>query len=77
MAAYSGLKQVGMFEARVRWSRLTNAIARYIAGPHPTADDLHDAAETIGDYMVWRATAPTDTTTIAMRTAITNAISNR
>lgn len=74
---YAGLKKVGVYDARTRWSRLTNAIARYIAGPDPTADDLADAAETIGDYLVWRATAPGDQTTIWLATAIRNATANR
>jgi hypothetical protein len=34
--------------------RLTRAVARYIAGPRPTGDDLADAADAIADYRDWR-----------------------
>ncbi len=45
-----------MYDGRTRWPRLTRAIARYIAGPVLMEDDLADAADTVADYEVFRAT---------------------
>lgn len=64
-------------DPRTRWPRLTAAVARSIAGPRPTSDDLADAAEAIGDYEVWRASAPTDPTTGRLRDAIRHAVEAR
>lgn len=74
---YEGTRKMGMFAARTRWARVTAAVARYMAGPNPTDDDVHDAEEVIGDYMVWRATAQGDPTLDAMRRGIRHAIENR
>jgi hypothetical protein len=43
-----------MYDAGIRWPRLTQAIARYMAGPVVTGVDLAGAAETVGDYVWWQ-----------------------
>ena len=77
MNRYSGLKKVGVYDARTRWARVTNAVARHMAGPRPTADDLADAEDAIGDYIVWRATTQGDPTTDMLGRSIRNAIAAR
>ena len=42
-----------MHDSRRRWPRLTQALARYMAGPAVTEDDLADAAGSVGDYVWW------------------------
>lgn len=64
-------------DARSDYPRLTAALARYIAGPVVTAEDLADAAETIGDYQVWRAMTPADPVTVTMRRTIRAAVDER
>ncbi len=60
-----------------RWPQLTAAIGRYLAGPMPILDDLADAASTIGDYLMWRETAPEDPVTKQMARVIRHAIAER
>ena len=66
-----------VYDARTRWPRLTRAIARYMVGPVTLADDLADAAETVGDYEVFRATAGDESGLRHLRSAIANAVKNR
>ena len=66
------------FDARVRWPKLVATVATYLAGSGPSDDDLSDAADAIGDYLVWRATTDSDNpTTASLRRVISSAIADR
>ncbi len=67
----------GWNEPRTRWPHLTAAIGRYLAGPRPILDDLADAASTIGEYLIWRETAPADPVTEQMARVIRHALAER
>ncbi len=66
-----------MYDARTRWPRLTQAIARYMVGPVVLADDLADAADAVADYEVFRATQGDESGLRHLRRAIANAVKNR
>lgn len=74
---YEGTRKAVGYDAPRRWPRVIDALARYIGGPEPVADDRDAALGTLVDYVLFRALCPSGSDTAMLRTAIRNAVRAR